>query len=235
MSQSRSRPFLSIGEVVDMLTKEFADVSVSKVRFLETEGLIEPERTPSGYRKFTPGDVARLRYILRLQRDQFMPLKVIRQRLEHFDPGDAGGAEASTLQTVMVVDDEPPPASGLQLSFDDLVASSGLDAENIRELEEYGLVDSHPFEGGVYYDEDDLMVAKVAKDFSKFGIHPRHMRMYRNFADREAGLFEQIFLPLTRSDNGRRQLTQSMNELVKLSKRLKHIVLRSALRQHLQG
>lgn len=236
-----SKAFLSIGDVVDSLKEEFSDVTVSKIRFFETEGLIDPERTPSGYRKFYPGDVARLRYILRVQRDQFMPLKVIRQRLEHFDPGDLASEAASPgvtpaphASTAEFEDEDMSLEVGLHMSLEDLVSSSGLDESLVRELEEYGLIDAHSMEGGVYYDEEDLMVARIARDFAKYGIEPRHMRMYRNFADREAGIFEQIVLPRSRADNGR-QVTQSLNELMKLSKRLKHILLKASLSEHLSS
>lgn len=235
--QTQTRQHLSIGEVVETLAKEFHDVSVSKVRYLETEGLIEPERTPSGYRKFYASDVARLRYILRLQRDQFVPLKVIRQRLEHFDPSELAatdGAAGAGLPERTDGEDDVALATGMNLSFDELVSSSGLEAEEVAELEEYGLIDSHDASGTAYYDENDLMVAKIARDFAKYGVEPRHMRMYRSFADREVGIFEQIVLPRGRvAGDGRRQVVQSLTELTKLSKRLKHLLLRSGLRKHL--
>lgn len=227
---------MSIGEVVENLSSEFPQVSVSKVRFLESQGLVEPERTPSGYRKYSEGDVARLRYILRLQRDQFVPLKVIQQRLEHFDP-----AEQPALPDGESPPHVPPPeaeedlslATGLNLSLEELVSSSGLDPADLQELEEYGLIDVHYAEGQSYYDEDDLMVAKIARDFAKYGIEARHMKMYRQFADREFGLFEQVVVPRARAGgNGSRQTVQSFVELAKLSKRLKHILLKASLRQH---
>lgn len=247
---------MSIGDVLKSLREEFPEVTVSKIRFLEAEGLIEPERTASGYRKFYQQDLARLRYILRLQRDNFMPLKVIRRKLEDFEadgagpprpaaPGaagePAGQAPASPapepVANLTPEDDLETPVGGLHLSFDELVAASGLPAEHLRELQDYGLVDAHPLDGGaVYYDEDDLMVAKIAREFGKFGIEPRHMRMYRHFADREAGLFEQAVLPTRRggSNDSKRRAVQSLSELAKLSRRLKQVLLRSTLRQNLQ-
>lgn len=236
----QTKKYMSIGEVVESLTQEFPDVSVSKIRFLETEGLIEPERTTSGYRKFYPGDIARLKYILRLQRDQFVPLKVIRQRLEHFDPQEAPDTETGEVEAAASSngdsDDELGLSTGVNLTLDELVNASGLDREQLKELEDYGLIDSHSADGKTYYDEDDLLVAKIARDFSKYGVEPRHMRMYRSFADRESGIFEQIVLPRSRSaaTDGRRQVTQSLNELTKLSRRLKHILLRASLKNHLR-
>lgn len=257
-----TRAFMSIGDVLKALREEFPDVTVSKIRFLEAEGLIEPERTTSGYRKFYQQDLARLRYILRLQRDNFMPLKIIRRKLEQFEAdgieavpvkGLDGLARPDGVVAVPVpagaapLADPPPPAyaaeddldtpvGGLHLSFDELVAASGMAAEQLRELEEYGLLDAHPLEGGVFYDEDGLMIAKIARDFAKFGIEARHMRMYHNFAEREAGLFEQAVVPSHRgsTNDSRRRAVQSLSELAKLSKRLKALLLRSSLRQHLQ-
>lgn len=256
-----TRAFMSIGDVLKSLREEFPDVTVSKIRFLEAEGLIEPERTTSGYRKFYQQDLARLRYILRLQRDNFMPLKIIRRKLEQFEadgietvPGKSadaltqpGAALPVSAAAGAAPPVEPPPAysaeddldtpvGGLHLSFDELVAASGMAAEQLRELEEYGLLDAHPLEGSVFYDEDDLVIAKIARDFAKFGIEPRHMRMYHNFAEREAGLFEQAVVPSHRgsTNDSRRRAVQSLSELAKLSKRLKALLLRSSLRQHLQ-
>ncbi|MGH2704803.1 MAG: transcriptional regulator FtsR [Actinomycetota bacterium] len=232
---SPTRTFMTIGDVLKSLRDEFPDVSISKIRFLESEGLIEPERTASGYRKFSRRDVDRLRYILRLQRDRFMPLKVIRQRLEHVDP--EGPVQAGGDGAAVTEEEEEPAGGGLHLSFTELVSSGGLEAEQVRELEEYGLIDAHPLDGGVYYDEDDLIVLKIARDFGKYGIEPRHLRMYRHFAERESGLFEQILLPLARmgGTNGRRQLVQSLTELAKLSRRLKHLLLNATLREQLRG
>lgn len=232
-----SKTFMSIGDVVTSLKGEFPEISVSKVRFLEAAGLIDPERTPSGYRKFYGGDIARLKYILRLQRDQFVPLKVIRQRLEHFDPTDQTDTSGDGARTIQPEEELGETATGLSLDFDELVSSSGLDGSELRELEEYGLIDSHAMEGGaVRYDEDDLMVAKLAREFSKYGIEPRHLKMYRNFVDRETSLFEQVLLPRGRANrDGRRQVALSLAELAKLSKRFKHTLLARNLRDQLRG
>ena len=241
---------MTIGDALKELRADFPDVTISKIRFLEAEGLIEPERTPSGYRKFSSGDLARLRHVLQLQRDHFMPLKVIRQRLEDFDPdlridaqprvrpnsfseGQPGAAPAVP----------PPPHEeedvagferGVSLSLDELAMSSGVDRTQLQELEEYGLIESQRVAGASGYDEDDLLVARIARDFAKFGIEPRHLKMYRNFVDREFALFEQVVGPRSRSGtrDGRRQ--QSMTELARLSKRLKQILLRTSLRDHIE-
>ncbi|MCA1839423.1 MAG: MerR family transcriptional regulator [Actinomycetota bacterium] len=253
MSASRvgersTKAYMSIGEVLKDLSQEFTDITISKIRFLETEGLIEPERTPSGYRKFYPNDVARLRYILRLQRDHFMPLKVIRKRMEHFDPSEgaeviapqapASKEEAVAVSVPVQSEDEDFGTfdGGLSMTLAQLASSSGLDEDRIQELEEFGLVDSHRLDDGdVYYDEDDLVAAKLSKDFAKYGIHARHLRMYKNFADKESALFQQVLVPLSRGGEGGRQAAQSMMELAKLSKRLKHLLLKSSLRDYLHS
>ncbi|MEO7819576.1 MAG: MerR family transcriptional regulator [Actinomycetota bacterium] len=263
---------MSIGEVLKTLSSEFPDISISKIRFLETEGLIETERTTSGYRKFFPDDIARLRYILRLQRDQFVPLKVIRKRMEHFDPAETAvdeqrpvpgptgankpeqnkpGADKSEVEAVAVPIPNTVPSTadddftrfdtGLSLSFEELRNSAGVEPEHLRELEEFGLIHAHVLpSGGTCYDEDDLVVAKLSKDFSKYGIHARHLKMYKVFAAKEAGLFEQVISPQsgsTGSNGGERQkqAVQSLAELARLSKRLKHLLLKADLREHLHS
>ena len=247
VSANSYRNYMSIGDVIKTLSDEFPDVTLSKVRFLESEGLIEPERTASGYRRFYESDLAKLRYILRLQRDHFVPLKVIRKRLEHFDPGEEDAPEAEEaaappppVETVVRIAREENELEilegGLSMSLGDFLNATGLAEDEVRELEEYGLVHAHPLPaGGVFYDEDDLMVAKIAKEFGKFGIHARHLRMYKNFCEKEAGLFEQVVLPLSRAGgDGKKTTTQSLNELAKLSRRLKQVLLRSRLREYLQ-
>ncbi len=231
---SKTKDFSSIGDVLKSLKEEFPDVSISKIRFLESEGLIEPERTASGYRKFSANDIARLRFILRLQRDQFLPLKVIRKRLEQFDPLELEPSPNGDRDEKTAEREEPEwtAGSGLSLSFDELVSSSGLDELQIRELEEFGLIDSHSAGDHIYYDEDDLVMARIARDFGKYGIEPRHLKMYRAFADREAGLFEQVVVPRGKTE-GSRAVVQSLTELGKLSKRMRDVLLRASLREHL--
>ncbi len=235
------RAFMTIGDVLRELREEFPDISISKIRFLETEGLLEPERTPSGYRKFYEQDLSRLRDILRLQRDHFMPLKVIRKRLERSETAalveQSEDPEIQEKAPALALAEEEPEdlVAGLMLSFEELVASSGLKRDQIRELEEYGLIGTNRLDGRGHYDEEDLMVAKIARDFGKYGIQPRHMKMYGHFAERESGLFEQALLPFGRTggNESHRRLAQSLNDLAKLSKRLRHLLLRAKLRKHL--
>jgi DNA-binding transcriptional MerR regulator len=245
MSATNRRGHMSIGDVIKTLADEFPDVSLSKIRFLEAEGLIEPERTPSGYRRFYPEDIARLTYILRLQRDHFMPLKVIRKRLEHFDvsevPQETGTSQTPAPPVLRANREEGELGmtdAGLILSLAELVNATGLSEDEISELQDYGLIRSRPLpSGGSYFDEDDLLVAKIAKDFNKYGIQARHLKMFKNFADKEAGLFEQVVVPLVRAGgvDGKRSVTQSLNELAKLARRLKQVLLRARLQSYLSS
>jgi DNA-binding transcriptional MerR regulator len=233
---SRSRDYLSIGEVLDSLRDDFPDISISKIRFLEAEGLISPERTESGYRKFYERDLARLRYILSLQRDHFLPLRVIRERLEQADSN--GGAipapdEARPPRSAKKTQ-APPPAPAemvaVQMSRAELCKAAGLSEEQLGSLEDFGLLE--PSEGGSY-DENDLLVAKSARKFFDYGVEARHLRMYRQFAEREASFFEQIVAPGTRRrhPNAHTQATKAVRELAALSRQIKEAALRSSLRE----
>jgi DNA-binding transcriptional MerR regulator len=236
MPLSRSRDYFSIGEVLESVRADFPDISISKIRFLEAEGLIAPERTSSGYRKFYERDVTRLRYILSLQRDHFLPLKVIRERLAQAD-GNGGSlsppplpqraAQASSLPV-----EASPPADlgGVSMSRPELLEASGLTEAELAGLEDFGVVT--PREGGSY-DEADLMVAGAARKFFVYGIEPRHLRMYKQFSDRETAFFEQIVSPVARKQNpeGQREASHSMVELVHLGRQLREGVLRSTLRE----
>jgi DNA-binding transcriptional MerR regulator len=251
---------MSIGEVLGVLQPDFSDVTVSKIRFLESEGLIDPERTASGYRKFYQRDLDRLRFILTLQRDSYLPLKVIRERLAEYDAGlvtgaaaggnggvatgappaaeeSLGGAARAPRPEVDVDEDIAESATALHLSESDLAAAVGLDPGQVSMLREFGVIRAHRMNGDTYFDQDDLIVGRIAKDFFRFGIEPRHLKMFRQFAEREAALFEQIVLPAmrNRSPETRKQATQSLSELARLSKKLRHAFLRQNLRSYLAG
>jgi DNA-binding transcriptional MerR regulator len=393
-----SRTYLSIGDVLTLLREEFPDVTISKIRFLESQGLVNPERSPSGYRKFFDHDVERLRWVLRQQREHFLPLKVIRDRLADGDLGDEPGAEQPNgktaspvpavavagvsagpaheqptkadeeamariladasrraaklpdekqarpgLQAVAEVDappragtetpaprdlataaprrtaterradatttlgsrpagpstpstppgqpgataprtanrangtalprlpdaaplspaappqgetstrrseasggeaapaDTPSPsaavATGASLSAEELCAASGLSLDEIAGLKGFGLVESVPVAGIDTYDEDALTVANLAVAFRAFGIEPRHLRLYRNAADRELGLIEQVVIPLLRQRNpeSRQRAVEGADQLAALGQSMRATLLRQALRRHLGG
>jgi DNA-binding transcriptional MerR regulator len=234
-----TRNYQSIGEVLVNVKTEFPDITISKIRFLESEGLITPERTPSGYRKFYVEDVERLKSILRLQRDEYLPLKVIKERLLQADNGE--DQPAPTIEQAAAGGDpgggedlaEAP--TGLQMSLEEMAAATGVDRDRIKELETFGIVCSHGPEGGRYYDGDDYVTLSIVKDFLRFGIEPRHLTMYKHFADRESAFFEALVAPTLRQKNpdARRAATQTLGELTATSRKFKQALLRNALRDNL--
>jgi DNA-binding transcriptional MerR regulator len=239
-----SRAFMSIGEVLATLRPDFPDVTISKIRFLESEGLIEPERTASGYRKFSRDDIARLRYVLSAQRDNYLPLRVIKAHLEAIDrglepPATAGGGP-QVPRALAVAEGLPGPeafgrdASELRLSREELVEAAGVDAALLDTLEQFGLVTARP---GGYYDGDALVIAKTVADMSRFGLEPRHLRAFRAAADREVGLVEQVVAPLVRQRNpeSRGRAEEAARELGALSVRLHAVLVKAGLRPLLGG
>jgi len=235
-----TRNYQSIGEVLVAVKTEFPDITISKIRFLESEGLITPERTPSGYRKFYVDDVDRLKSILRMQRDEYLPLKVIKERLVQSDAVDEGadveleGASAEG-EGASVSEELAEAPTGLQMSLEEMSAATGVDRERIKELESFGIVCTHGPEGGRYYDGEDYIVLSIVKDFLRHGIEPRHLTMYKHFADRESSFFEALVAPTLRQRNpdARRAATQTLTDLSATSRKFKQALLRNALREHL--
>jgi DNA-binding transcriptional MerR regulator len=229
-----ARAYLSIGEVLSKLRGEFSDITISKIRFLESEGLIDPQRTPSGYRKFTNVDLERLRYVLAAQRDQYLPLRVIKENLDALDRGltpsaTPGSPAAPRLATV---DGEFAPSnfihdSQLRLSRDELLQSSGLLEAQLNQIESFGLIEMK----GRYYDADALSVARAVAEMSSFGIEARHLRSFKTAADREVGLVEQVITPLLRQKNPEAQARaeEVQRELASLSIRLHAALVASGL------
>lgn len=229
-----ARAYLSIGEVLSKLRGDFPDITISKIRFLESEGLIEPARTPSGYRKFTTVDLDRLRYVLLAQRDQYLPLKVIKDNLDALDRGLTPSATPGSAPTpkLAAVDGTLAPgsfaeASDLRLSRDELLSNSGLSEEQLTELEAYGLIQIK----GRFYDGDALTVARVVSEISAFGIEGRHLKAFKTAADREVGLVEQVITPLLRQKNpdSKARADEVSREIASLSVRLHAALVRSGL------
>ena len=267
------RAYLSIGEVLALLKEEFPDVTISKIRFLESQGLLDPERTPSGYRKFYETDVERLRWILRQQREHFLPLKVIKGRLRGGSDGaeevpielsaevaaDTGPApEASTgpeqpappAPAPLQAPPSPPSlpstaevaplvlsSGGVSMTMAELAAASGLEDDDLRELERYGLLTGRRAASSVYYDEEALMVAQLAAGFMKYGVEARHLRMYKTAGEREAGFLEQVVMPMLKQRNpqARRQAADALSDLTRLGQGLRAAMLRQALRKYIEG
>ena len=251
------RSHLSIGEVLGLLQDEFPDVTISKIRFLESQGLIDPERTPSGYRKFYDGDVERLRFILREQKEHFLPLKVIKDRLDSGEPAASNGVPVVEAEAAAPSAPKEPswmaaareragqdPGNGAalttpaaevgELTADQLCAATGLSRRDLGEVERYGLVVGRLSGGVTYYDADAYACARLAAAFLGHGVEPRHLRLYRNSVDREAALFEQVVMPLLKQRNPQAR-TQAASTLMALSRNgseLREALLHQALRAY---
>jgi len=229
---------MSIGEVLEALRADFPDVSISKIRFLEAEGLVEPERTPSGYRKFAHADVERLRYVLRCQREQYLPLKVIREHLDAMDRGlEPPGAGGTPQVPPIVVRGDGPDAAAfagdqpdLRLTRAELLHAADIDEEVLASLETFGLVRPRP--GSAPYDADAVLIARTAGELAAYGVEPRHLRAFRTAADREIGLVEQVVAPLRRSrDAGAHgRAEEAIAQMAALSVRLHAALIRAGLR-----
>jgi DNA-binding transcriptional MerR regulator len=313
------RSHLSIGEVLSLLQEEFPDVTISKIRFLESQGLLDPERTPSGYRKFYEADIDRLRWILRQQKEHYLPLRVIKDRLDDAvtprgatrsanngvtvaaTHGETGSGGDGSLATALALDERPEAAPGaddshaqaaataapvaparparseaaeplraqgpavagppepttspstapgaatrrrgrpgsvsappgsVSLTAEELAQHSGLAMRDLRDLERYGLIESTAVGDSAYYDADALVIAQTAAGFLQHGIEARHMRSYKVAVDREAGLFEQIVLPLLKQRNpqARQRARETVAELVRLGQQMRGVLLSRELR-----
>ncbi|MET9668711.1 MerR family transcriptional regulator [Streptomyces sp. NPDC006475] len=223
---------MSIGTVLSGLRDEFPEVTISKIRFLEAEGLVEPRRTPSGYRKFSPEDVERLAQVLRMQRDHYLPLKVIREHLDAVARGEQVQLPAQSTQRELLdggtwqADAERRTAA--RVGRAELLAAAGVSEEELADWESYGLLGQHE-DGG--YDAESVTVARLVADLGRFGLEPRHLRAMKAAAEREAGLVEQVVAPLRRHRNPqtRAHAEATVKELAALSVRLHAALVQTAL------
>jgi DNA-binding transcriptional MerR regulator len=246
VSAGDTRATLTIGDVLAHLKAEFPDLTISKIRFLETEGLVRPQRTPSGYRKFAPGDVARLRYVLGQQRDHYLPLRVIKEQLDAIDrglvpPGASPESPRTAHLQVAAIDGNAPTAdhfraapAAMRLSKEELLNAAGLRTEQLAELEQFGLVNKKP---GGHYDDDALAVAKIAAELARYGLEGRHLRAFRTAADREVGLFSQVAGPIghQRGSEAKARAEETVRELAALSVRLHAALVQIGLREVVGG
>ncbi|MET7703715.1 MULTISPECIES: transcriptional regulator FtsR [unclassified Streptomyces] len=226
---------MSIGTVLNALRDEFPEVTISKIRFLESEGLIEPQRTPSGYRKFSAADVERLGHVLRMQRDHYLPLKVIREHLDALERGeqvrlpslgrqrDSGDAEPAVD---LFGEAETPTVA--RVGRAELLAAAEIEEQQLEEWESYGLV--APLPDGAY-DAEAVTVASLVVELGRFGIEPRHLRVMKAAADREAGLVDQVVAPLRRHRNPqtRAHAEARTKELAGLAVKLHAALVQTAL------
>jgi DNA-binding transcriptional MerR regulator len=221
---------MSIGTVLNVLRDEFPEVTISKIRFLESEGLIEPQRTPSGYRKFSAGDVERLGHVLRMQRDHYLPLKVIREHLDAMERGEAFPLPVVGRQRTG--DDVPPQPreerTVARVGRAELLAAADIDEGVLAEWESYGLI--APLADGAY-DAEAVTVASLVAELGRFGIEPRHLRVMKAAADREAGLVDQVVAPLKRHRNPqtRAHAEARTKELAALTVKLHAALVKTAL------
>ncbi|UUZ59056.1 transcriptional regulator FtsR [Nocardioides sp. B-3] len=231
---------MNIGRVLDHLRSDFPGVTISKIRFLEDRGLIKPERTQSGYRKFSGGDVDRLRYILRMQRDHYLPHKVIGEHLDAIDRGLEPPAIDGVVPTVPKValapDGLPSPesfrtTSDVRLSRRELIKIAEISEELLAQLEQFALISPRPGTG--HYDTDDSVVAKTARELAAFGLEPRHLRAFKTAADREVGLVEQVVAPLQRGRDAaaKGRIEEAVSEIAALSVRLHATLVKTGLRR----
>jgi DNA-binding transcriptional MerR regulator len=225
---------LTIGAVCKALAQEFPDISISKIRYLEDQKLLTPRRTPGGYRLYTQGDVARLRTILRMQRDEFLPLRVIRQELAAGRspqappaPGRLEGARA-WRPSVSV-----RQSSGALYSLDDVLEDTKAEAKLVRELEEYGVVKGEMRGGVRYFDETEREIIAAVAELARYGVGGRNLRVFRSSADREANLLQQILAPALRSRNPerRKEAVEALENLAAVATHLKHLLLIRDLRK----
>ena len=230
-----ARAYLSIGEVLSKLRSEFPDVTISKIRFLEAEGLIDPQRTPSGYRKFTSVDLERLRYVLLAQRDAYLPLKVIKENLDALDRGLTPPTQPGSMPTIRLASgdqlsaDNFQPRTDIRLSREELLTSSNLSDEQLVEIEGYGLITPK----GRFYDGDALAVATAVASLASFGIEARHLRAFKTAADREVGLIQQVVTPMYKQKNtdSKARADELVKELSSLSVQLHTALVRSGLNE----
>jgi DNA-binding transcriptional MerR regulator len=223
---------VTIGAVCKALHQEFPDISISKIRYLEDQKLLAPRRTQGGYRLYTQSDIDRLRTILRLQRDEFLPLRVIRQEL-------AGGRAESDVAPP--AGERPGPRragvqvrdSGSLYSLEDVVEDTGADPKLVRELVEFGVVKGEVRAGGQYYDETEREIIRAVSELARYGVGGRNLRVFRTSADREAQLLQSILAPALRSRNPerRKEAIEALENLASVTTHLKHLLLIRDLRK----
>ncbi|HEY2767795.1 MAG TPA: MerR family transcriptional regulator [Solirubrobacteraceae bacterium] len=226
---------ITIGAVCKALAQEFPDISISKIRYLEDQKLITPRRTPGGYRLYTQSDVARLRMVLRLQRDEFLPLRVIRQELA------SGRGEAGTPPTPPGRENVRPrragvsvrESSGALFSMEEVLEETKAEAKLLRELEEYGVVKGEMRGGARYYDETEREIVGAVAELARYGVGGRNLRVFRSSADREANLLQQILAPALRSRNPQRrnEALEALENLAAVTTHLRHLLLVRDLRK----
>jgi DNA-binding transcriptional MerR regulator len=222
---------VTIGAVCKALRQEFPDISISKIRYLEDQKLLAPRRTPGGYRLYTQNDIQRLRTVLRLQRDEFLPLRVIRQELAggraDNEVATAGDGRSVRRGTFTVRD------TGALYSIDDVVEETGADPKLVSELVEFGVIKGETRGGTRYYDETEREIVRAVSELARYGVGGRNLRVFRSSADRESALLQSILAPALRSRNPqrRKEAIEALENLASVTTHLKHLLLIRDLRK----
>ncbi len=223
---------VTIGSVCKALAQEFPDISISKIRYLEDQKLLTPRRTQGGYRLYTQNDIQRLRTILRLQRDEFLPLRVIRQELaggrSEGDVTPPGGDRRGLRRAVVTV-----RGPGSLYSLEDVVEETGAEPKLVRELVEFGVIKGETRGGARYYDETEREIVRAVSELARYGVGGRNLRVFRSSADREAQLLQSILAPALRSRNPerRKEAIEALENLASVTSHLKHLLLIRDLRK----
>ncbi len=221
---------LTIGAVCKSLIQEFPEISISKIRYLEDQKLLAPRRTQGGYRLYTQGDVQRLRTILRLQRDEFLPLRVIRQELAGGrSDSDVGTGDGRPVRRAMMTVTDP----GSLYSLGDVVEDTGADPKLVNELVEFGVIKGEIRSGARYFDETEREIVRSVNELARYGVGGRNLRVFRSSADREAQLLQSILAPALRSRNPerRKEAIEALENLASVTTHLKHLLLIRDLRK----
>ena len=234
------RKSLTIGAVCKALSQEFPDISISKIRYLEDQKLLTPRRTPGGYRLYAQSDVSRLRTILRLQRDEFLPLRVIRQELaagraddERPAPGPAAPADAARPGAALRRLTFSLRDKGALYSLEDVVEETGAEPRLVQELEDFGIVKGEVRGGTTYYDETEREIVRAVSELARYGVAGRNLRVFKTSAERESALLQQILAPSLRSRNPerRKEAIEALENLAAVASHLKHLLLVRDLRR----
>jgi DNA-binding transcriptional MerR regulator len=226
------RKSMTIGAVCKALDQEFPDISISKIRYLEDQKLLSPRRTPGGYRLYSQSDVARLRTILRLQRDEFLPLRVIRQELaagrSAADIAAPGGDKRARRRPSVSVQERGP-----LYTLDDVLEETQAEASLVAELEDFGVIKGEVRAGAKYYDETEREIIRAVTELARYGVGGRNLRVLRTSADRESALLQQILAPSLRSRNPerRKEALEALENLAAVTSHLKHLLLVRDLRK----